>query len=649
MLIRLSALRQTVTDAKHWHQKFIKHIETQLDERSADAKRTYEGKVHEAQYELWTEIQAIQAAVTKTIVPLGLIAAPWNSVNWNQYKPTLRGMVGADALNEPGVKSAFQEISDTIPGGVRVGSIDYPLEKELMTIPALVPIIGRGHLFIVTEGNEKNRATELLQSVATRILTTFPALSVRALFIDPVGLGDNFPFKRLPETIRGSTVYSEADEIQEQMRELNEHIRRVAQRYLARDYQNIEDYNRDAGEVVEPYRFLFAADFPTKFSEDSATRLLSIAERGVRTGVYMAIHINANAEMPRNFDLQALLCTGSVIHVKDGEFMLTMPDKERQFSPDSLPPDMLFNSLLNAVNQASQFGGFQGIPFERILPPREEWWKGSTIQRIEAPIGRTGARDPLMFWLGRSRDGRIAAHALIGGQTGSGKSTLFHVLINSLLVTYPPEELQLYLLDYKEGVEFKPYADAKPPHIREVSPHLDRPAGLRILNELQRELEQRGEQFKAANVQDLSDFRLRTGEPLPRLLLIIDEFQKLFEVQDEIATKSGQILEDLARRGRAFGIHIIMGSQSIHISNISTTVYSQFVTRIALQSPEADIAALLGSDNTDAASILDRPGEVIYNDGGGLRERNTPGQVALLREAAIPRILALINSLAKEQ
>jgi DNA segregation ATPase FtsK/SpoIIIE, S-DNA-T family len=326
-----------------------------------------------------------------------------------------------------------------------------------------------------------------------------------------------------------------------------------------------------------------------------------------------------------------------------------MPDTTRPMHPDGVPPDALFNGLLNAVHHAAQFGGFRGIPFERILPPREQWWKGSTIQRIEAPIGMTGARDPLNFWLGRSRDGRIAAHALIGGQTGSGKSTLFHVLINSLLLIYPPQELQLYLLDYKEGVEFKPYADARPPHIREITPKLDRPAGLRILQELQTELERRGELFKTANVQDLSDYRVRTKETLPRLLLIIDEFQKLFEEQDEIAVKSGQILEDLARRARAFGIHVIMASQSIHISHVSPTIYSQFVTRIALQAPEADIAALFGSENTDAASILDRPGEVIYNDGGGLRERNTPGQVALLREAAIPRVLALVNSLAQEQ
>src|SRR5206468_10668885 len=88
-------------------------------------------------------------------------------------------------------------------------------------------------------------------------------------------------------------------------------------------------------------------------------------------------------------------------------------------------------------------------------------------------------------------------------KTGSGKSTLLHVLIAQLAMRYSPAEVELYLIDFKKGVEFKTYAASELPHARVVAIESEREFGLSVLQRLDQELMRRGELFRAAGVSDL--------------------------------------------------------------------------------------------------------------------------------------------------
>src|SRR5207245_9777161 len=121
-------------------------------------------------------------------------------------------------------------------------------------------------------------------------------------------------------------------------------------------------------------------------------------------------------------------------------------------------------------------------------------------------------------------------HALVAGKTGSGKSTLLHALITNLALHYGPDEVELYLIDFKKGVEFKTYATHALPHARVVAVESEREFGLSVLQRLDAELKRRGDLFRAAGVQDVASYRDSEkaahgrGSALPRLLLIVDEF-----------------------------------------------------------------------------------------------------------------------------
>ena len=111
---------------------------------------------------------------------------------------------------------------------------------------------------------------------------------------------------------------------------------------------------------------------------------------------------------------------------------------------------------------------------------------------------------------------------------------MLHVLITNLALWYSPDEIEFYLVDFKKGVEFKTYATNKLPHARVVAVESDREFGISVLQRIDEELKRRGELFRDLGVQDIAGFREKSDDRMPRILLIIDEFQEFFIDDDRV-------------------------------------------------------------------------------------------------------------------
>jgi S-DNA-T family DNA segregation ATPase FtsK/SpoIIIE len=304
------------------------------------------------------------------------------------------------------------------------------------------------------------------------------------------------------------------------------------------------------------------------------------------------------------------------------------------FIPDEPPDPATVERLLSEYAQAYA-GASRSLPAERILVPAN--WSGDSSRGVEATIGLDDGGQ-----LGTLELGDDPAHGLIGGMTGMGKSNLLHVLIAQLTSRYSPDELVLDLLDFREGVGFAPYRTL--PHAHAVALETEREFALSVLRDLQSEITRRGKLFGAAGVDQFAAYRAR-GKKLPRRLLLINEFQVLFAEDDQLARDAAAVLEDLAKRGRGFGIHLLLSSQSPSVAGpYLSRIYNQMGLRVALRCRTADALAILGEGN-DAAAKLEEPGEAIVNAELGQVEGNRRVRVALLTREQLTERLAAVAAL----
>lgn len=620
----------------------VLRFEEQYRQETARIGETFEKQSAAEKKFLETKQTQIRAQIDRLQQEWGSLAKPWDDPAWIKFAPN------------PDLKP---------PKLLRIGTLNQKKSTDgysSLSAPAMIRLSGKTqHLVFLTKGAGKQAALEAMQSACLRLLATFAPGDLQFTFIDPVGLGNNVAgFMKLSELVRGAKAWTEADQIRRQMEDLTAHMEMVFQKYLTNEYKTIDDYNVKAGLVAEPYRFLVVANFPVNFTEDTANRLLSIASNGPRTGVHIIAVVDSEqvgGDRIRGFELNELLRTSTVVEMNDfGEWNIRelsqmIPNAKNSrignfvLTLDKLPSVQLMNEqIIQPINQfTDRIRDRVRVEFPEIAVKQP--WQAESQKGLSAPVGRLGAQDILRFDIGKA----AAQHALVAGKTGMGKSNLLHVIITSLAWTYSPEELELYLIDGKAGVEFKDFADYRLPHARVIAIQSEREFGLSVLRGLEAEMKRRADET-IKGYQDLPNYRAKTGGKLSRILLIIDEFQDIFSDEDSLAIEAARIVSRLVQQGRGFGIHVLMASQSLASARVLTKVtYDQMGVRIALQCSDDDSSLILGTNNT-AARALTRVGEAIYNAANGLLEGNVGFQVAKLSEEERRDRITQLRQLADE-
>ncbi len=496
-----------------------------------------------------------------------------------------------------------------------------------------------------TGGDE---AIETINNVIFRLLSTTPPGKLSFTIFDPVGLGQNFAalmhLADYEESYINSRIWTQTNQIEEKLAELNEHMEKVIQMYLRNEYETITEYNAQAGSIAEKYHFLVIASFPVNFSDTAARRLRNIAASGARCGVYTLIHWDQRHALPPEFVPDELRKNSiGFVRTEKGFELSGWRKAGTRLVLDKAPSPEFATQFLNEVGQSSKDSNRVEVPFEQVAPPDAKLWTKDTTEELTVPIGRSGATKLQQLAIGKG----TRQHALVAGKTGSGKSTLFHVVITNLALWCSPEQVEFYLVDFKKGVEYKCYGTRRLPHAKVVAIESDREFGLSVLQRVDEELRRRGDLFRKLGVQDVAGYKRAGGtEPMPRSLLIIDEFQEFFTEEDRVSQSAAVLLDRIVRQGRAVGIHVLLGSQTLGGAyTLARATIGQMVIRIALMCNEADAYLIMDQDNP-APRLLTRPGEGIYNDSAGSIEGNSPFQTVWLPEEVRDGYLAKIRARA---
>ena len=606
----------------------------QLDDTLRSNRQQLEEEWQARIQPMWESIQTAEA-YSKRVFPDWSQPGIGMSILGRGFDHATRlGQIHVDVEALSGV--SFQDRRLRFPGPAR------------FSVPLLLRFPEQGSLLLETGECGREEAAAALNALVFQLLALVPPGKAAFTLIDPVGLGQTFAgLMHLSDYEEGpiqGRVWTQGSQIEEQLAELNEHMEKVIQMYLRNEYPTIAEYNEQAGAVAEKYHFLVIAGFPTNFSETAGRRLLNIIASGARCGVYTFIQWDRRVEAPHGFLADELRKKSVRLCASQRGFVV--PDRAlpgTRVSLEKPPQPECAVEFLHRVGESTKDSQRVELPFAQVAPLEAERWKENSAEEVRVPIGRSGATKLQYLALGRG----TRQHALIAGKTGSGKSTLFHVIITNTALWYGPDQVEFYLVDFKKGVEFKVYANRRLPHAKVVAIESDREFGLSVLQRIDEELRRRGDLFRGADVQDLAGFRkARPGTPLPRLLLLIDEFQEFFTEEDRISQAAAVLLDRIVRQGRAFGVHVILGSQTLGGAyTLARATIGQMVVRIALQCNEAD-AYLIMDESNAAPRLLSRPGEGLYNDMAGALEANSPFQTAWLSDDVRDQALSAVRELA---
>jgi len=238
---------------------------------------------------------------------------------------------------------------------------------------------------------------------------------------------------------------------------------------------------------------------------------------------------------------------------------------------------------------------------------------------LSIPIGTSkNGRDSIYFTMG-DKSGNL--HAFITGVTGSGKTTLLNNIIIGIAQKYTSDEIQLYLMDYKDGVEFQVFKNH--PNCKKIFlDNEDLEASISLLEEFKDTMKTRATIFKQQEVNNITAYnKLNPKTPMPRIVLIIDEVHKLFVGDYNYVDRFSSILKPLMRQGRSYGVHMILSTQSLAGTQIDRELMGQITLRISYKLTDpSDSEAIFTYGNTEALNV--EKYELIYNNNAGNKKDN---------------------------
>ena len=531
-----------------------------------------------------------------------------------------------------------QEESVVLPPFIRIGSLTpvnaSESEKDGLAVPFLFPFSQtNATTFLLSEDDAKNIHINF-SLIAFRLMLSLPRDMFKMWFVDNNYGRDFNIISKVDKRIVGDSILTSHSDLTNLIASLEKTMVTTYQKLLITENTLVE-YNAKAGSMTSPYTFVFISNFPAGFTQETSEQLINMINNGnaAKAGIFFFISIDGSLQPPRGVDVERLKDVSSVIYQNspiDYEIQHEVFSKEWNDNfnivLDSHLPQNLEQvvSLINMKKEKRNKLSFDHI-YEHQLK-EDVIWQGNSSDEIKIPIGYINPQTVQYLQFGKYTNDYFG---LIGGLPRMGKTNLLHNIILWGAMEYSPFELNYYLIDCKNGTGFNAYKQL--PHVKILSISNDREFGASSLNSLVQEMYVRAEIFKKAGtdkgvlIENIQTYRRLTGEKMPRIMAIVDEFQVLFENEDKIARMIRSTLNKLFREGPAFGISIILSSQGIGgvdvpIKNITWRLSFRLLSDIESQ-------RIIGNDG---AVKLTSVGNAIINNQNGSKSGNINFQVALL-------------------
>ena len=499
------------------------------------------------------------------------------------------------------------------------------LGKGELATPVIMDLKQCGNILLELNETEDyaDDVKSFVEQIIIRFLLAFPANKIKFRLIDTASKIDFGPFNQLtkisPDILLGGIVHDtrKLADVVKDMKELMHSIN--DQKLSLNNVSNIFEYNKAFEANQQILHLLVITDFPNGVSDDLAQDILEIVKNGNKAGIFTLL-IHNQAVQPDSYQKEYVF-ERVIENIKKNSLCATYNygtlsldiGRDNSYDPGKEISVALLPQIVELMQDNAERTKQKNVLLDSMFDETE---RASQSKRGIAPAADVldipiGVRGGEIQTLKLETNGGVSPHAVVIGGTGSGKSNLLHTIILNTCYRYSPEEVNLYLVDFKGGNEFKFYEANKDvskqiPHIKLTGLTSDVEDGIAILNNLQNVLAERQELFRKANVSDIVQY-CQAGHKMPRLFVIVDEIQELFEQNESLGEKAITILRELFKLGRAYGITILWASQNIpHTAGLRDKVLSQIGNRISLKLNAPDDASDIDID-PKMVRALNRP------------------------------------------
>lgn len=505
------------------------------------------------------------------------------------------------------------------------------ISNQQLSIPAIIDLKEKSS-FVFEMPGEATVAKKTINSLMYSYISSQPASYQRFVLYDPEGRSKGFAplmeFMRENPSLIYDRVFTTPEQIKDKLKYLSDFIDEFGQSQIA-DGSDVFVYNQKSAERPQTLTCVCLLNFPKGFDDNMLEYLYNIVNNGNVCGVQTIIQFDANCLRDSNSSYYV----EQLSKIRDCSICLEWTNQAWHSSEGTIWKFNEFPSveILDAfaalykekINDESKLI----LPITNIVP-ESGWFAGDSASLLSIPIGKAENGNIQRLEFGDPISDGTVHHALVTGSLGSGKSTLLHTIIMSALTTYAPDELNMYLLDFKSGTEFKVYGNYRIPHIKILALDAMQEFGLSVMTELENIAKKRLDMFTAEverglPVKDLTSYRKYTGKKMPRILVVADEFQVLFseEHNRRVAADCATKLADMIALYRVCGIHFVLATQTLSRLRsgcaVSMSTLNEMHVRIGLKCSEIECGLLFGDAHSKKS--FEKMGEM---KGTGVYDQN---------------------------
>ncbi len=505
------------------------------------------------------------------------------------------------------------------------------LKDGKLTSPVLLNLKKNGNIIINTnESTFSPLIIDFVNQIIMSFLLSFPPKRINFSLVDidnKLNLSKYKILTKIDTSILLNGIIRDDRQLENVIKDMEQTMYKIDDDILS--YNGVSDifeYNSKFEANPQNIYLFVIANYPNGYSADLAKRVLKIMTNGNKTGIFTLLINNKNEFVSNNYNFSAedynkylaeMYKCSLVIDEISGKLKLKDIGKyPHSFAPRNNLKIEKLPTIVDLIKDNAETTQQKVVALEKMFEyiDKEKNTK-SFSEVLKIPLGVRGGE---ILELELDTTGKGSPHAVIIGGTGSGKSNLLHTLILSACYRYGPDELNLYIVDFKGGVEFEFYENIsnRIPHIKLTGLTSDIEDGVSIIENLKNELRRRENEFRQNKVEDIVNYCSRLNKKLPRILVIIDEIQELFERNEKLSKKAIDLLSELFKKGRAFGINILWASQNIpSVSGLKDKVLSQIGNHISLKLNNPDDAMAINI-SPKAVKALNRPekGLGLIND-----------------------------------